>query len=853
MTSNGATNGSERPTDTRIAKIGIMEPATQFHDLRASGCVSKYAESKGFQNLSPVQRAVIPEFLRCKDVVVEACTGSGKTLAFLIPCFEMLLKALKGRWGPREAIGGAFGYSSSSEDEAPTLDPFNVSERTEGSGAVCFVGSVILAPTRELTAQISEVVTEYLPFVQAEPWGKLLRHLLLCGGRSLEQDLKALLRVRSSHGLCMVVGTPGRIYQLFNREDVRMSYDYSFQRMEVLIMDEADQLLQYPNFKLHLDWLLKRVPKMRRTGLFSATMSKQLAGVVRAGTRNPCFVRVNVGINTEAVQELSSAIEVSAAAETERAGTECGTESDKEGSPEKEGPEDRADSDEEGSPEVAADSDEEGSPEVAADSDEEGSPEIAADSDEEDDPESNSSLDRTGALTFDEFVSVKSKKDVVHNVPIGLDSRLVEIRSTEKVPFMLKLFRVLMGELKQLKVLVFCSTAREVRYYHALFQRMVVDEQWINNLATMSKKRRDTFCRQGGYVSTTAPDQLKFFQIFRGRTPAQRMQALSRFKKARCGVMLATDIAARGIDIPDVDWIVMTSPPGDALQFVHRVGRTARAGKTGSSLLMVDPDTDLAFVDFLRNRGLTLNPFTDHPYHALLARSMSIGLPKMLADHASVISELESTVFVRPNQQKLESIESLDDQATSDCAVTAAECRIVSACQRFYASTDRAFFNRSEWAFIAFMGALKERNLQYVFAISKVNIGLLANSFGLLKLPRVKEIRGKMIADFQTHKMDYFSIPFPDVKTEADRQEKLEGQMEMINKIRAEREVQKDRLKNKRPAELALRPTSTQRKRIRRQRDEKEKQELADDDPHNTARAIRQGRDIDVGLRKPRK
>ena len=805
-----------------------MEPATQFHDLRASGCVSKYAESKGFQNLSPVQRAVIPEFLRCKDVVVEACTGSGKTLAFLIPCFEMLLKALKGRWGPREAIGGAFGYSSSSEDEAPTLDPFNVSERTEGSGAVCFVGSVILAPTRELTAQISEVVTEYLPFVQAEPWGKLLRHLLLCGGRSLEQDLKALLRVRSSHGLCVVVGTPGRIYQLFNREDVRMSYDYSFQRMEVLIMDEADQLLQYPNFKLHLDWLLKRVPKMRRTGLFSATMSKQLAGVVRAGTRNPCFVRVNVGINTEAVQELSSDVEVSVTATTERAGTEC--ESDKEGSPE--GPDVRPASDED--PVVAADSDEDPGlaadsdedPGLAADSDEEG-PKVATDSDEEDD---DSSLDKTGASTFDEFVSVKSKKDVVHNVPIGLDSRLVEIRSTEKVPFMLKLFRVLMGELKQLKVLVFCSTAREVRYYHALFQRMVVDEQWINNLATMSKKRRDTFCRQGGYVSSTAPDKLKFFQIFRGRTPGQRMQALSRFKKARCGVMLATDIAARGIDIPDVDWIVMTSPPGDALQFVHRVGRTARAGKTGSSLLMVDPDTDLAFVDFLKNRGLTLNPFTDHPYHALLTRSMSIGLPKMLADHASVISELEPTVFVRPNQQKLESIEeSQDDQAMSECAVTAAECRIVSACQRFYASTDRAFFNRSEWAFIAFMGALKERNLQFVFAISKVNIGLLANSFGLLKLPRVKEIRGKMIADFQTHKMDYFTIPFPDAKTEADRQEKLEGQMELINKIRAEREVQKDRLKNKRPAELALRPTSTQRKRIKRQRDEREKQELADD------------------------
>lgn len=53
-------------------------------------------------------------------------------------------------------------------------------------------------------------------------------------------------------------------------------------------------------------------------------------------------------------------------------------------------------------------------------------------------------------------------------------------------------------------------------------------------------------------------------------------------------VLLTTDLAARGIDIPGVDWIVQFDPPQDSDQFVHRIGRTARAGKQGNSLLLIN-------------------------------------------------------------------------------------------------------------------------------------------------------------------------------------------------------------------------------------------------------------------------
>ena len=66
----------------------------------------------------------------------------------------------------------------------------------------------------------------------------------------------------------------------------------------------------------------------------------------------------------------------------------------------------------------------------------------------------------------------------------------------------------------------------------------------------------------------------------------------SQAKSDNNSLLLTTDLAARGIDIPEVDWIVQFDPPQWSEQFVHRIGRTARAGKTGHSLLLLNkPET----------------------------------------------------------------------------------------------------------------------------------------------------------------------------------------------------------------------------------------------------------------------
>jgi ATP-dependent RNA helicase DDX21 len=64
----------------------------------------------------------------------------------------------------------------------------------------------------------------------------------------------------------------------------------------------------------------------------------------------------------------------------------------------------------------------------------------------------------------------------------------------------------------------------------------------------------------------------------------QREVTLKRFREGKFQVLVATDVAARGIDIPDIDLVIQVEPPKDAESYIHRAGRTARAGKTGTCI-----------------------------------------------------------------------------------------------------------------------------------------------------------------------------------------------------------------------------------------------------------------------------
>ena len=118
---------------------------------------------------------------------------------------------------------------------------------------------------------------------------KIIAQLLVGGDTSTSQDLSNFLK----NSPTLLVATPGRLLELLSSPHVKCPQS-SF---EVLVLDEADRLLDL-GFREDLQKIIARLPKQRRTGLFSASVSEAVGEIVRVGLRNPVKIAVKVkGVN----------------------------------------------------------------------------------------------------------------------------------------------------------------------------------------------------------------------------------------------------------------------------------------------------------------------------------------------------------------------------------------------------------------------------------------------------------------------------------------------------------------------------------------------------------------------------
>lgn len=197
--------------------------------------------------MTPVQASTIPLLCGNKDVVVEAVTGSGKTLAFTIPVLQRVTSVLE----------------------------------TDGPVKKGHMLAVVLSPTRELASQIQSVfdgILEYLP----EDSPQIRTQLFIGGSNNVREDLDHFLEERPQ----ILIGTPGRVL------DFLASLQYiKTNSVEIAVLDEADRLLD-DSFKHDVTGILKRLPKQRRTGLFSATISAAGDAIFMTGMNNPVKVSV---------------------------------------------------------------------------------------------------------------------------------------------------------------------------------------------------------------------------------------------------------------------------------------------------------------------------------------------------------------------------------------------------------------------------------------------------------------------------------------------------------------------------------------------------------------------------------
>ena len=143
-----------------------------------------------------------------------------------------------------------------------------------------------MAPSRELAIQTFQVLKEFEDlFKRPDPEsGELQSTLKMCyfiGGDKPEYDIQRI----EEKGANIVVTTPGRIFDLIQKNAL------NFRKLEMLVMDEADKLLDHGN-EIKMQTILEQLPKQRRTGLFSATMPTQLKNLIKTGMRNPYVVEV---------------------------------------------------------------------------------------------------------------------------------------------------------------------------------------------------------------------------------------------------------------------------------------------------------------------------------------------------------------------------------------------------------------------------------------------------------------------------------------------------------------------------------------------------------------------------------
>jgi len=206
--------------------------------------------AEGYVTPTPVQEQCIPHLLGGRDLMGCAQTGTGKTAAFALP----LLQKLAG--DRRNHRGGT-------------------------------PRALVLAPTRELAAQIEESFRTYGRFLRVS-------HTVIFGGVNQSRQVKALNR-----GVDILVATPGRLLDLVQQGFVRLD------KVEVFILDEVDRMLDM-GFIPDIRRVLAQLPSQRQTLFFSATMAEKMLGLAHTMVRDP--VRVTIAPDKPTLESIEQKV-----------------------------------------------------------------------------------------------------------------------------------------------------------------------------------------------------------------------------------------------------------------------------------------------------------------------------------------------------------------------------------------------------------------------------------------------------------------------------------------------------------------------------------------------------------------
>ncbi len=218
-------NNSHTKTNNLQGVFNLLRPEIQ-----------KAVALKGYTEPSPIQEQAIPHLLKGCDLLGSAQTGTGKTAAFSLPLLQKLSQnSIRPQKGTPKAL--------------------------------------ILAPTRELAAQIGDNIKSYSRFLRVS-------HAVIFGGVSQHHQIKALNR-----GVDILVATPGRLLDLMNQGFIHL------ENIEVFILDEVDRMLDM-GFIHDIKKIIAVIPEERQTLFFSATMPPKIMILAETLVKNPVMIEI---------------------------------------------------------------------------------------------------------------------------------------------------------------------------------------------------------------------------------------------------------------------------------------------------------------------------------------------------------------------------------------------------------------------------------------------------------------------------------------------------------------------------------------------------------------------------------
>ncbi len=215
---------------------------TYFADFGLAEPLSRALADKGYTEPTPIQVQAIPPVMEGRDICGIAQTGTGKTAAFALPMLHRLTA------NPKHRLKYA-------------------------------TRALVLAPTRELVSQIAQSFTDYGKYMK-------LSVTTVFGGVPIPRQERAM-----SHGVDVVVATPGRLLDLVERGSLDLK------QVEILVLDEADQMLDL-GFIHDLRRIVGLLPRQRQTLFFSATMPKAIEELASRYLTNPVKVAVKPAATT---------------------------------------------------------------------------------------------------------------------------------------------------------------------------------------------------------------------------------------------------------------------------------------------------------------------------------------------------------------------------------------------------------------------------------------------------------------------------------------------------------------------------------------------------------------------------